>query len=811
MPEFRFELTDEAAQWNYLVLKKYGLDLKRAIEGQSDSPLGYGSEFRDQSVLEEIFSKHPNWSRLKSILQNGSDWRLSELEEEKRKSDLEQALSFGNHKGAEADPEKLKSLIEKDVTYRYSLPLPLEKITNVPEICMAPMNIAPQHTIDEQGNIVSKDRLTHDQSYKWDSETSVNSRVDESYLLPCPFGQALRRYITHVVAARKKYPGCKIYSSKIDFKSAFRRMHISAKTALRACTQLPEDKIALIALRLTFGGRPCPSEWGALSETICDHSNAIMNDPIWDPEEVFNPQSLLIPETKTLPDEVPIAEAKELVFDVPVSDKGYADVFIDDIFAFVVDLPNSDNLKRLERGPLLAIDTVARPPDENEPIPRHPMASENKFQAEAGCDEIKLILGWFINHRELIISLPDNKYIAWTNALQELIDLRKTRASELETNLGRMVHVAQILPEIYHFLNRIRSLLKRAKNRRSIAVPDSVVADCQLLMKFLKRANDGISMNNLVIQMPLRVYRSDSCPHGLGGYSSKGRAWRYYLPKELLFRASNNLLEHIASIITVWIDILEGELEIESCILSMTDSSTSEGWARKSNFETDPENVDCPDFNPVEAEVRMEVCRHFAELCIESKIRHYPQWFPGPKNNVSDSLSRDDDRTDEELTHLLYLHFPEQMPKHFRISPLPNEIVSWLTSLLQKLPEKSQLQEKHTRTKIGRGVDGSPMPSRSASPTTSTSTTSPEQTESKSWEPLPWLSEKEDFHRSLMGPWLRAQSEVPFPMLHRPSGRMTGQTQQETTMESLDAFYRVYSELSEQKTLRKNSKKHSQQ
>ena len=34
-------------------------------------------------------------------------------------------------------------------------------------------------------------------------------------------------------------------------------------------------------------------------------------------------------------------------------------------------------------------------------------------------------------------------------------------------------------------------------------------------------------------------------------------ALSYYLPEELLYRASNNVLEHAASIITVWIDIIE--------------------------------------------------------------------------------------------------------------------------------------------------------------------------------------------------------------------------------------------------------------
>eukprot|EP00957_Ditylum_brightwellii_P019165 1444735-Ditylum_brightwellii.AAC.1 len=65
-------------------------------------------------------------------------------------------------------------------------------------------------------------------------------------------------------------------------------------------------------------------------------------------------------------------------------------------------------------------------------------------------------------------------------------------------------------------------------------------------------------------QVPVRALTKQkecSCPAGLGGYSHDGRAWCFYLPPSLQFRASNNVLEHLASIITPWIDILEGLLE----------------------------------------------------------------------------------------------------------------------------------------------------------------------------------------------------------------------------------------------------------
>ena len=85
---------------------------------------------------------------------------------------------------------------------------------------------------------------------------------------------------------------------------------------------------------------------------------------------------------------------------------------------------------------------------------------------------------------------------------------------------------------------------------------------------------------------------------------------------------------------------------------------------------------------------------------LECGIKGYSQWFKGKANDVSDALSRDKDRSDKELTNILRQFVPSQLPEHFKIVQLPNEIVCWLTSLLLRLPVKMQLQEKHTMTKL---------------------------------------------------------------------------------------------------------------
>jgi hypothetical protein len=70
--------------------------------------------------------------------------------------------------------------------------------------------------------------------------------------------------------------------------------------------------------------------------------------------------------------------------------------------------------------------------------------------------------------------------------------------------------------------------------------------------------NKGISMNQIAYQKPTHVYQADSCPASLRGYSHEGFAWQYYIPPELQGRASTNLLEHMASVISLLIDIIAG-------------------------------------------------------------------------------------------------------------------------------------------------------------------------------------------------------------------------------------------------------------
>ena len=163
------------------MLKKINFSLEATINASKNSPISYGSEFRSTSVLSSLLSHHPQWALFKNLLNNGSLWPLSKISEEHRLAAVNEAFKFGNHKGATQNQDLLKSLIEEDVTHGFILPLPLEKIKQIPGILLAPLNIVRQNTINKDGDIFKKDRLTHDQSFAFHgSNTSVNSRLNKS-------------------------------------------------------------------------------------------------------------------------------------------------------------------------------------------------------------------------------------------------------------------------------------------------------------------------------------------------------------------------------------------------------------------------------------------------------------------------------------------------------------------------------------------------------------------------------------------------------------------------------------------------------
>jgi hypothetical protein len=57
--------------------------------------------------------------------------------------------------------------------------------------------------------------------------------------------------------------------------------------------------------------------------------------------------------------------------------------------------------------------------------------------------------------RKIQISLPENKFIAWTTHANKLITTGTTTAKELELIIGPPGHLALVVPGVHHFLSHL--------------------------------------------------------------------------------------------------------------------------------------------------------------------------------------------------------------------------------------------------------------------------------------------------------------------------------------------------------------------
>jgi hypothetical protein len=392
---FQFEFNPSAAAHNLRRLKAFDHNLSSAIKADADSPLHMGSEFRSVEALKPILGHHPLWPRFEYILCNGSNFPHKPLDEITHKLVLDAGLAFGNHKGATENGDTLSLLLRDEVRQGWAIIVPLSSARDIPGLLLNPMNIADQNTINEFGEIVPKRRLTHDHSYNFLEGSSLNKRTDETTLEPCHFGKAFQRYVYGIMNLRQRFPHHRILQAKYDWKAAYRRMHFHPDTALQCAVQV--DEFILLPLRLTFGGKPGPSEFSNASEIACDFMRALLDDDEWDHTDPAykSPHTHKVPPPDPIKTSDPPLRSAEASYHLPPGDDtiktAVLDQYIDDTLMAFVESP--ELLQRTATAACCAYHLLGRPLDKNEPIPRDDLLSLKKFAAEAKPEEIKQILG----------------------------------------------------------------------------------------------------------------------------------------------------------------------------------------------------------------------------------------------------------------------------------------------------------------------------------------------------------------------------------------------------------------------------------
>ena len=254
----------------------------------------------------------------------------------------------------------------------------------------------------------------------------------------------------------------------------------------------------------------------------------------------------------------------------------------------------------------------------------------------------------------------------------------------------------------------------------------------------------------------------------MGGYSSSGVAWRYYIPMENrhLFKKKINLLEFIAGVITLEMEFHYNPEPIGFAnhhILSISDSSSACGWLYHSTK------------NPILFPLHDEVARRLGRLLIEHDASIVTEHIAGKFNLITDSFSRDEDLTDDELLNLISAKLPpSQVPTNLHFRPLKKEISSWLTSLMHVLTKSKESQSKQQGNKIVISKSGKHSYKRSELRTMTSWMDSPEDSKTSSSHPLDHASEGINLEKLKSPNWWQVLSPPPCQMYRQHSGFSDG-------------------------------------
>jgi len=235
-----------------------------------------------------------------------------------------------------------------------------------------------------------------------------------------------------------------------------------------------------------------------------------------------------------------------------------------------------------------------------------------------------------------------------------------------------------------------------------------------------------------------------------------------------------NSLEFLACIISIWLDSFHQVLEPESCLLSLTDSTTALGWICRSNFSDKPDKV-----------VQLSTARKLADIILSLNVCLYSQWFSGEENIITDSLSRDFHECDSHLASLLLSNFPDQVPFGLKILPIPPNIVSWLTCLMLSQPQKEQWSKEPIQSKFVLGLGpNNILPPLDCNQNPSLTSFLPNN-EQRSSVPSLTPSEKVEFAmQNIINPSSLIQFDLAWTAYHRSLSWLTNQIQGWTEMES---------------------------
>ena len=762
-----FDTSSKAATANTMLAESFNFDMESATQTPENTILSYGSEFRDISTIAFILKHHPDWSTIKDIITRGASYPLRNLSEADRIKDIKFHLQRGNHQSTVLKENKLAlfKAFRKEVKSQWAIPLLPSAIPLIPGASITPLGVAVQWSMNAAGDRILKRRTAHDCTFPGPSGESCNLRVIKDDVPDCKYGHALYRFLHGISEIRRRHPNTPILITKTDMDAAYRRIHATMQAAVTCITILAN--IAYLLTRLPFGSAPAPALFSIISDSATDLAWDLALDPTWDTTTLQSNFDFLDSTPQLSNTHTEFGKADPLLITLPPRDI-IADNFIDDIFMAAVAIAN--NHQWITHAVPLALECLFRPSSPQDATQRSEIINRTKHLAEGPPSETKIILGWKIDTRTFQVHLTANKHADWINDINRAMSTKKCTKGELETMIGRFNHVGTIIHTSRYFLTRLRYRLhqhQHAPKFHPIRLAPWDIKDLHLWHTHINHLHHrGANINNICLSKPSTITYSDACEWGLGGFTSQGHAWRYKLPTHLQHRASINLLEFMAAIITIQLSLdYDTPTSQHPHILAFTDNSSALGWMYHSTFD------------PVKFPNHDATARYLANLLLKAQASLHPEHVPGTHNEIADCLSRDFQLNDSHLICLLQnsQDTSPKLPNNFTLHKPSTTIISWVASTLQSMPPTKPSPPQQMPSTIAVSFYSNHS-SKNATSTTPSWINTTQTKNPSSCVHSPTASGKTTTNHPTKQSWQEVQSLPPSRTWFRPSGKIFGPT-----------------------------------
>ena len=336
---------------------------------------------------------------------------------------VQRALHRGPHKSCHAYVDFLHTEFIDMINKGQWIILPYSAVQHLPGLRVSPPGVVPQRK--------RRPRWICDYSW-WDVNADT---LPLATMEAMQFGHALDRILREILLADPSLGP--VHLIKLDISDGFYRIAVNIddipKLGVIFPTQPGAEPLIAFPLVLPMGWTNSPPIFSTATETIADLANTrlwYMAHPLPHhldalAHSILSPPPAPPSDMSALP---PIARDPSLpVSGAPVA---YTDVFVDDFVGLAqhappppppTTTPPLDNLRRVRRILLHAVDDVFRPRDPSDPPERRePVSMKKLLEGDCSCGTIKLILGWIIDTNHLTIRLPQHRILRLAEILESV-------------------------------------------------------------------------------------------------------------------------------------------------------------------------------------------------------------------------------------------------------------------------------------------------------------------------------------------------------------------------------------------------------